>query len=554
MKIFYSKNKISDRLSGIFLLPDYHQTGFRTTWDDYGFKVSFKAFYKDSSTEHYIGLVRILVNGVDKTYSYFIENGVPIDDDILDVTDILASDKAVSLPYEVDFYRKINHIFNNNSGMTDNNNIVDFLSSICDASFYYDKIKQYRSWDGFSLAIMRNSSKAEAMIKKGMSIASGTYKTTNKINFTYESEYIEKISFNYNLDDEISSQNINLLIGKNGTGKSYILNELSKKILGLSAKEKDLPFFHKLIVIAYSPFENFYTKDQVIKKIEENKTPQKNIKIKRKRLNVNEFAYIGFKNDAGCFDIGTPKITTINSLIKIAEYDNENGWWSDKTRIEQLLGTLKTCINFDRIEIKTKNSDPIIIKNGIYNKIKTLKPEDCELQFIKDDQVIPLSSGQIIYSYMIPAIVAEIEDESILLIDEPELYLHPNLEIELLNMLKSLLTETSSFAIIATHSSLIAREIKSECIHILQKDEQSTIIKKPNIETYGESLESIIDEIFDDKNISKVYEADLDKLIKNHDDIMDIIETKQKEIGNNALAYLLSHDFCYDDLIVEPKK
>lgn len=46
---------------------------------------------------------------------------------------------------------------------------------------------------------------------------------------------------------------------------------------------------------------------------------------------------------------------------------------------------------------------------------------------------------------MIPAIISELEEESLLILDEPELYLHPELEVGLINMLKNILDETKSF-------------------------------------------------------------------------------------------------------------
>lgn len=58
--------------------------------------------------------------------------------------------------------------------------------------------------------------------------------------------------------------------------------------------------------------------------------------------------------------------------------------------------------------------------------------------------------------------MSEIEEESLLILDEPELYLHPELEVNLINMIKNILNETNSYSIIATHSSIIAREVEKK--------------------------------------------------------------------------------------------
>ena len=316
------------------------------------------------------------------------------------------------------------------------------------------------------------------------------------------------------------------------------------------------PFFHKLIVIAYSPFESFHTKDTVIELFERREKPTRNrFSINRKRLKVNEYSYIGFKNDDnGMFDINTPRIKTIESIIKISTYDKENDWWRDKSRLDILMDTLLTCIDFDSIMIFDRcnpGKSSYIVDNTLFKSISKIDAINCDIKFMKDDKELPLSSGQRIYSYMIPAIVSEIEDESILLIDEPELYLHPNLEIELLCMLKHLLGETNSIAIIATHSAVISREIKSKSIHILHRSGMSVSVLKPGIETYGESLESIISEIFDDKLVSKGYESDLDSLIDKYADIDTLITEKHNEVGDDALIYLLSKSSNNHDITIE---
>ena len=84
-------------------------------------------------------------------------------------------------------------------------------------------------------------------------------------------------------------------------------------------------------------------------------------------------------------------------------------------------------------------------------------------EIIRDGKAIGLSSGQLIYSYMIPAIVSGMKDESLLILDEPELYLHPTLEMGLIKMLKSLLKDSSSYAIIATHSAVMEMCIRDRC-------------------------------------------------------------------------------------------
>lgn len=556
MNVFFSRNKPTNPNEGIYLLPDSWGTKYSSPWDDFGYKLSFKVYNCQINKWDYFGLIRILIKNHNITAEYFENEGKHIVNDIYSVGDLLTPDKAVSLPYETDYYKIIGHVYENNNPDSSNERIEEFLETICDASYHYGFVNEYRSWDGFSSAIMRDGSKAEAMIKKGMNIALGLYTSETDISFRYSDDNIDSIDFNYNLKDDISHQNINLLVGKNGTGKSHVLSEISKITLGLKPSPPLWPFFHKLIVIAYSPFESFHTKDTVIALLESrDQSKRSRFSIKRKRVKVNEYSYIGFKSDDnGLFDINTPRIKTIESIIKILTYDNENSWWREKGRLDILTETLLTCIDFDSMAIFNRNNqdEPShIIDDTLFKSIGKIDTINSDIKFMKDGKELPLSSGQKIYSYMIPAIVSEIEDESLLLIDEPELYLHPNLEIELLCMLKRLLGETNSIAIIATHSAVISREIKSKSIHILHRTGMSVSALKPGIETYGESLERIISEIFEDKLVSKGYETDLDSLIGKYGNIETLITEKHNEVGDDALIYLLSKSSNDSDISIE---
>lgn len=141
---------------------------------------------------------------------------------------------------------------------------------------------------------------------------------------------------------------------------------------------------------------------------------------------------------------------------------------------------------------------------------------------------------------MIPSIVSEIQDETLIIIDEPELYLHPALEIGLIEMLKNVLKQRNSYAIIATHSSIIAREVQSKCVNVLKEATYGTMIDKPNIETYGESLEEIIGEIFDDYSIKKPYQHELDNIMDERLSLSENLNNLSVKMGDEGLVYLAS--------------
>ncbi|MCV5791964.1 ATP-binding protein, partial [Escherichia coli] len=60
---------------------------------------------------------------------------------------------------------------------------------------------------------------------------------------------------------------------------------------------------------------------------------------------------------------------------------------------------------------------------------------------------------------MVTNILGAIRRNSLILIDEPELFLHPTLEIAFIQMLKKILRNYASKALLATHSLVTVREL-----------------------------------------------------------------------------------------------
>ncbi|MCX9009430.1 ATP-binding protein [Citrobacter portucalensis] len=536
MNFYYSETLLIDKYPGIHLLQDHIGTNYSVPWDDFGYIITFKVYFVREIDKIKIGNIKMLSKANENTSIYFKSYGQEIEPKITSIDNILSENKLVSIGEDIDYYKKINSLFKPDK-------IDTLLESLCDASYFHINHSDYSEWDGYSGSLMRGSSSA-AILKKGYQIAVGRYNPTTKFELNIESlgDSFDPINFKFDLDRKVGKSNICLLIGKNGVGKTHILKKISEVITGVTDGEEHPPYFHKLIVIAYSPFEEFYTENEIFDKLTAKYSRQGSSvnkkSLKRKRLHVNEYSYIGFRNQEGDFNPNYPVIKSVESFIKILSYDEDNYWWTEKTRFQLLKETLSNSIEFDSISILDNDENEIFINEKTkINAIKESINLNRGLVFKKDGVIVPLSSGQKIYTYMIPAIISELEDESLLILDEPELYLHPELEVGLINMLKYILDETKSFSIIATHSSILTREVGRSAVTILRKIEGNTKVFRSSIETYGESIDVIISEVFDDEYVSKPYQKEIDKyFIQNSSSVSEI----KGYIGNDALAYALS--------------
>ena len=113
---------------------------------------------------------------------------------------------------------------------------------------------------------------------------------------------------------------------------------------------------------------------------------------------------------------------------------------------------------------------------------------------INKDSFTTLSSGQKIISHIFTQVVASITEDSLLLIDEPEIHLHPNAISSFMRMLNRLLEKFNSFAIISTHSPIVLQEIPAKYVRVF--DNNVSYDTKLWEECFGDNISSIIKNVF----------------------------------------------------------
>jgi predicted ATPase len=213
--------------------------------------------------------------------------------------------------------------------------------------------------------------------------------------------------------------------------------------------------------------------------------------------------------------------------------------WIGKS--ETIHNVLKSTIDFDHLGVEIKPEFEI---NEIYNSYilttqnrKYIRPDLHYAQlahynfpfdeainkqegvlFIKDDSTIQLSSGQRLFCFIVINVVGEIRLDSLIVIDEPELFLHPTLEIEFISLLKKVLTSFNSKAILATHSLSIARETPSKCVHVFRNLVDGLDVIHPPFETFGGDMQRISSYVFSDNVTNKPHDAWIRNKIEEYQD------------------------------------
>ena len=540
---FFSKS-LEDALAldGYHLLQDHVGGRYTQAWDDFGYIVTFQIQLVTQGKREFFGRTKVLILDEMDTSKYFIAKGAPRGNSF-EISALLVPEHAVSLAADLDYYQRLAKDLQGSA--------EEFLRQICDASYFRDRYEIYSQWSGFNVSLLRGGSTALAIIKKGRQVAAGRYVPESDFQFNVAglSEDFEPIQFRFDKDRKLGNTNVNLLIGRNGSGKSHVLRHIVDQVTGVLPSKYQQPYFHKVVVAAYSPFESFKTEKQLSEALGlETQGEETQEKMFQRRLMVNKYAYIGFKDPSGCFSLEWPKESSVHALLKILAYDEESSW-RKLSRFELLFNTLKQSINFDFLAFKSKDGKEILLSEKEKPSAKSIEEKidvTLGISFFKQgtdtQQPSPvlLSSGQTIYSYLLPNLVSEVEDESLVVLDEPELYLHPAMEIALINMVKILLQSTKSNAIVATHSSILAREVERLGVVVLRRENERTTATHPPFETFGQSVELIMGEVFDDYHVRKAYQASLDAAAKPYSSPQVALESLAASVGDEALAYLAS--------------
>jgi predicted ATP-dependent endonuclease of OLD family len=107
-----------------------------------------------------------------------------------------------------------------------------------------------------------------------------------------------------------------------------------------------------------------------------------------------------------------------------------------------------------------------------------------------------LSSGHAVVLLSITRLVEQVEEKSLVLIDEPESHLHPPLLSAFIRALSDLLINRNGVAIIATHSPVVLQEVPRSCAWKLSRAGHEARVDRPEHETFGENVGTLTREVF----------------------------------------------------------
>lgn len=521
IKIVFCKwgydKQVADEIGDCYVLtPD--------NWDDYGYKTAFRVhIYKDG--EKYDTSRKILLENQQSLYSSgtrFEEllNG----ENYIEIQKISLEIKFISLGHD---YEELKKIFPDD--------YLEVLKVLNDVIYLENKepdngLLKLKEQEAFEKSLCRDQS-SKKVLEEGKLLLFDEVLEQNRFDFTFTFELNKKeylYSFDFN-QKELPSR-ISVLIGKNGSGKSQSLLALSDYLLDNQKyrdrvpKEKHPNFLSHMLVFAYNPHDNFV----VPKKDEKFDIEYKYIGYRKQKedldtASLNKEKLRSMVDELKNFDISeVSKKRLFKSFCDIYKKDRNNFAHAiqidDVVYLDKVFQHLQKAFKCDGVGLKFKNMHYTqkyrnisftIVDNYLLvqkeNNRKQYAREiqfddfEAELYFFNNGKQIFLSSGQQTFADFIINLLSLIKSNSLVLIDEPENTLHPNLEVDFMRILQEILDDFESFAIIATHSAIITREVPESSVHVIKFNESGQpLITHPSIKTFGADIGTITNYVFDD--------------------------------------------------------
>lgn len=388
--------------------------------------------------------------------------------------------------------------------------------------------------DIFNKSFIRNSESYFAY-KNSSSVLKGlNYESVGLLskNITLSSKEVQHpiLSFNFDHHSELPKR-VSILIGENGVGKSQLLRKIALAAIKgtdeISECDEAENTINRVLInrlLAFSPTnesKSVFPSDKIIKS-----------KIWYRRFSLNRTP--SRRNDVNTNDI----------IIELAR-SNENIRELSRFEIfEKAISNLRNYFEL-ALPLKDSNRQPLYIRDlndySEERRLQNFRAVDLSKDPVRyiQGKSHPLSSGEISFIRFCSQICANIENGTLVLLDEPETHLHPAFINKFFAILDTLLSLTGSSAIIATHSVYFIREVFKEQVTVLRKGENGILqLEKPRLSTFGANIGNISYFVFGESEPTDVLLRVKRKILKEKMSWSEVYNKYKDDFSINVLTQL----------------
>lgn len=472
-------------------------------WNDYSYVTMFYMIVFDSSGKHHeIGNIKIGFKGQQTEISSHDK-----------ISSLFKSESFTSLPEEffslgqdVDYYINLQNLPKNTK--------EEILTDLNDVVHNQELFKKFKNENVMSISLMRGIN-AQRITDQFRRVLEGKSPLTN-FKFSFIREEQEKIG-NIQIDfdviaNSIPTTNIHAIIGRNGVGKTTLLQGMIGAFTGIQNNEKggfyeEHPFYNRprkvsneyfghLIAVSFSVFDPFVPNQKELK----------------------NYSYIGLKKSNS--QLKSAEDYFKNDFLESFEICHSN--WAKKERWLNAIRNLESDENFSSMNLSSfmENELDGTLRANIFKTISKM------------------SSGHAAVLLITTQLVAKVEEKTLVLLDEPESHLHPPLLSAFIRALSDLLDSRNGIAIIATHSPVVLQEIPKSCVWKIERTGKKTDAFRLNIETFGENVGLLTKEVFGLEVMKSGFYKLLNKLVNKGENYEEIMNKFENQLGTEARILL----------------
>lgn len=321
-----------------------------------------------------------------------------------------------------------------------------------------------------------------------------------------------------------------VIIGKNGAGKSRTLFNLVASLLKGDSRVIDLqsrePLLNRIVAVA-TPGE---TNRSFPKAGKSGRLPYFKIALDSKRRSRNAFGNVLLQLMVSRERLGPMSrrelfLRTVGKVLPVNEVCLP--WRSGHRR--DSIGAVRPV---SLAEFLSEDGAP-----GI-QEWRNLDFEAAPVRW-QGARACPLSSGQLTFLHFSAQACLLIEHGTLLLVDEPETHLHPNLIRDFMALAETLLAETKSIAVFATHSAYLVREVPTSQIVLLEETEPRRIEQREvRLKTLGADIGAISHFVFSDNLHGHLLQTILERAKASSRQPKEVLRQLESELSLEAYLYL----------------
>lgn len=494
------------------------------SWNDFGFRTQFSLWRESNGKLNQLGALKILKIGQQAT-----EKPLPSGE----VAGGRLPDDFGSLGNDLDYYLELQTLPQDQR--------LELLHALRDLPSEPARLARFADEEGLKTSLLRDHPKAQDFYEDTQAVlAQGVVPVPRQMSFAYRPDgAIDPIRFNFRSPSAQyirgePSRRMVALVGENGVGKTRLLAALARLAYAPPGERHTLehdgvfegePAFPSVVAVSYSAFDDFEPPRLEGDDIGE--------VVANLRDGGGRYAYCGMRDLATLIETGNAKFHDpgeLNRLLaaRLKQIETMGRW--------RLLADVLAPLFKESSFLRQIGDRAPIDEDDLMNDQDVLRLQS----FLGDDParaVAVFSSGHKIVFHLLTSMTASLKRHGLALIDEPELHLHPPLLAALMTGIRILLDRQNAYAIVATHSPVIAQETLASQVMIL---EPGGVVRSPEMETLGENTGALTREIFGLHTEVVDYRRALQALVSKLGSIEAIEAHLCASLSPPALAYVSS--------------